>query len=858
MSVTSSISIIDALIIEAVAKQETKFSSDWLAYSETPVLLEIVLAVHPLLPSLNKIECIKLLENNDDLPAILEKAYEAKSFKGVMEHAAINALMDSTNDQGQGVARLLSSNSRGSLAGCFRSEYRGGAAQCFLKTTNYYTQRNTNIGATKLYNRSIFVLQSSGMGMSRMADEAMQKAAYPPPDDSLRGYFRDAELEQKSDAYEQARLAAVIMTACNGVKTRVGTEFQGQDLKGSKLASIWAQYFKAGGSDRQVGPYRRGFYEEAVGKANKYISDLSNCSADPSRFPTKKELDAIFGDLRASVKEMLLCIEPEHSETTNACYFYVDEAHTLTKPPATDSSRSQSSYYNLGKVLSQIRDLPIFFVFLSTKSHLQTLDPMVFDYSSAYSIEGRFLIPPFIELPLDIFLPAICESLNLSNKAWSLANACTTEVISGMGRPLWHAHYHQWLANRPIGAQRTEFVEDMFSLAFEKLTTGCVSDSELAALSVRVGISFDRKTTVAREAESRQVEAHMRIVYAVPEHQEHMITGYASEPILAEAAAIFLNRTDGGAGIAISGPRILADNIKKRFLAEDGRRKLCGRLLTTIAHDLAIDEYPDIDRVDSLVQGLQPGFHRPVPVLTFLRALFAPCHHDTILRATPVTGEGDKDSTLETVFKDAFVSFSQFSFADDSELLEAGCLQTALFRGMAIQTNDREVSMDVVIPIHMGPTTSPITEEATTAINMHFKNRKNPYRCSTNRGITVPNLDQPAISIVFEFGEESPKAPLVESHHASPPLTRDGRSGSNLDPDRNHYSFVARGCTSKTYNAIPEEAEDYYKIILADFTLKDDFPRAGMPESWELVRQMKPYFDAEMARAEWEAHGSGA
>ncbi|CUA73367.1 hypothetical protein RSOLAG22IIIB_10756 [Rhizoctonia solani] len=358
--------------------------------------------------------------------------------------------MNSIDDQGQGVAQLPASDSYGSLADCFRTKYLGGTAQCFLNTTNYYTDIKRNKGDTKLYNRSISVLQSSGMGKSRMVDEIAESAftipanireklkegekAYPPPDDSLRKYLVNPVLDVRSDAYEQANHAAIVMALCDATKTRVDTHFK--NLEGSEQASAWAQYLKTGGTDKEVGPNRQGFYEEAVGNATEYISNRCRGSTNPKGFPTEKEFDAIVADLKKSAKNMLSCVAPKRSKTTNACYFYFDEAHALTKPPTTESLRSRSSYRNLGKVLSKINALPIFFVFLSTNSNLQRFAPVTHDYTSLRGTEGSFLIPPFVELPFDIFLPDVYKALKHFGKTRSLANACTTEVMSGMGRPL--------------------------------------------------------------------------------------------------------------------------------------------------------------------------------------------------------------------------------------------------------------------------------------------------------------------------------------------------------------------------------------------------------------------------------------
>ncbi|KAJ1301424.1 hypothetical protein OPQ81_008684 [Rhizoctonia solani] len=249
-------------------------------------------------------------------------------------------------------------------------------------------------------------------------------------------------------------------------------------------------------------------------------------------------------------------------------------------------------------------------------------------------------------------------------------------------------------------------------------------------------------------------------------------------------------------------------------------------------------------------------FHQPVPVPTFLCALFADRHHETILNATPVTDKQGKK--LKDAFKDAFVCFSHFALAADSEMLDASALRMALFRGMAIQAKENQASIDAVIPIHMGPITSAIKTETTSAINLQFKNRKISQDFYVNQRITVPDFKQPVISIVLELGEklrevleEEELNRLVEVHHWDLPGTRSRTRVSGPHQDDRHYSFVARGCRPETYKAIPEAARKTYPIILASGGLKDDFPRAENKTSWELVEELKPTFIAAKCRAEW-------
>ncbi|CAE6449509.1 unnamed protein product [Rhizoctonia solani] len=212
------------------------------------------------------------------------------------------------------------------------------------------------------------------------------------------------------------------------------------------------------------------------------------------------------------------------------------------------------------------------------------------------------------------------RELGRSKANRSLANACTTRVMSSMGRPLWFAHHKKWEeSGYPNSRPKPEHVLDF---AAEKLAAPGslehVSQLELAALSIRIGITFESTTHASREAESQQVESHMRVVYGIPKYWEYMRTGTPSEPVLAEAAARYLNPIFNGDKISTAGPRILFENCQNDFIARGERGKLCGRLLVTVAHDITVAETPA--EIEKSLVDRRVRFHRPVPVLAFLRA----------------------------------------------------------------------------------------------------------------------------------------------------------------------------------------------------------------------------------------------
>ncbi|CAE6508121.1 unnamed protein product [Rhizoctonia solani] len=755
---------------------------------------------------------------------------------------------------------LVKNGSNSSLQSAFEEPYIGIAHQCFVDALNRYSQRNEGEATSRLYNKSVSVIQSSGMGKSRMVDEAANMVftipanlredlpegmeSYPPPDKALRSYFENHE--SKSDELLQAEYAILLTEIFNVVASKVPTVVG--DLKGSESAAVWAEHLrfkKRQGPERVKSHPREEFYRSVAKKARKRRDGIFEMSGDVQRLKDPTKLEGLLSALDSSAKHMLDVVVPGHSDEKNACYVYFDEAHNLTKPPQTiEGFRSRNPYQNLGKVLSRLRNLSIFFIFLSTNTHIQEFAPLD---PSARASEGTVLIPPYTELPFDIFITRAYEKLKGSGKTRSLVNVCTTDVMSSMGRPLWFVNNNQWEKQKfqPMSSK----VNHALDLAADKLTAqgfGRKSRSRLAALSVRIGITFESVTQASREMESRQVESHMRIVYAIPEHREYMRTGSPSEPILAEAAASYLNRIHNGAGIAIVGPRILSKNCQKGFIGWGGRGELCGRLLMTIAHDTAVLKTGD--KIQPFPKDPRVQFHRPIPVIAFLRTLFADEHHNTVLKATSITNKNGE--TLKDAFKNAYICFSHFALAEDSKMFEAKSLRTALFRGMAMQAKDNQTPIDAVIPIHMGSITSPITTETTSAINLQFKSRKRSYSCSVDRNVTVPDPKQPVISIVFELGVEQSELPLVEAHHWNRPDTQSDQSA--LCSDDNHYSFVARGCGPETFKAVPEKAKGYYHTILATGDLKSDFPRADDQASWELVQELKSTFIAAKSWAKWD------
>ncbi|EUC63782.1 G2/mitotic-specific cyclin cdc13, putative [Rhizoctonia solani AG-3 Rhs1AP] len=802
-------------------------------------LLQILLSTLALEPS-DLETCDSRLNASPDLCHDLQLAYNRGTFWELRNHPSLSCF------QSKHVDVVTPSSSLRSPRSGFEQQYQGDLPQLFKKVMDEYIGSSHMCSNKRAYNRSITVIQSSGMGKSRLVDElgnleftipinlrgelAQGGNTYPPPDRDVRGYFDNPDT--KGDEVLQAEFAVFLAVLFDFIALKVNEIGQGQT--GVELAVKWAKYIKDGQNSETVGAHRSKLYADVVQGARNVLRGVPIKSGSPSN---PKILKTLFKRMIRSCwrlgKALALGRQLSHK---NLCYIYFDGADGLAQPSFSSESGSPcrtNPYDSFGKVLEELSDMPVFFIFLSTNTNLQQFAPVRYN-----GFPQRRVFPPFTELPFDVFVEEAFKKLDPA----SLDNVCTTDVMSHFGRPMWFVHHQLWKDQQRVrGPEEPQgegkCVDHVIPFALEKICPRGAPDepavADLAAIGVRIGITFGSETRSSRQMEAKLVESHMRVVYAIPEHREYMHTGTPSEPLLAEAAARRLEQRPGK--IIETGPAILAHSFQDGLLELSGQDQLCGRLLVTIAHDIAI-------------QGLletrlhEPRYHRPIPVLDFLRALFANSHHKTVLDATPVhfnasATSPSEPSTLEEVFKNAYVSFSHFEVAQDSEVLGASLLPYSLIRGCALQAKNSRSSIDAVIPIHMGSITDPITSTTMSAINLQFKYKKNTKHYCVDRSVTVPNVHQPVISIVFELGEEEhPPSALVSGYHASRRETPNGQAHS----DDHHYMLIARGHGPETFNAVSEQSKPFYDTILGTRDILYDFPRAQDKGLAAHVENMQP------------------
>ncbi|GAB1527882.1 hypothetical protein RhiTH_011070 [Rhizoctonia solani] len=792
--------------------------------NDAATLLHILLEIHfgedkiPMRIS----ECHQYVLDNFELLDALSLAYTSKDYEELMDHPLMPF------NQSQKLGTMKPSRIKHSLESAFEDLYVGNTAKLFIDTLNQERHLSTGYAAaTKPYNWSISVVQSSGMGKSRMVEEAAKmvftipinireklpegRITYPPPDKNIREFF----LKRQSLSDKQQKVDYMIFFKFLFAKIHQVVQGRFLGATGSDLALAWVEYLNRGQNIVEVG----------IGRKRLYDSVIEDTEQASSNFKINKgSLRDIETSMQKSCQALLELIQPDSSNQDNICLIYFDEAHSLTESVKTpDQEHERSQYHNLGTAMASLIDYRLFFIFLSTNSRLENFAPPPTSFPSDRVANGLRLIPPFTELPFDIYESTVLDDINIL----SLESVSKTKVMVGFGRALWYSYY------------KSNSNKNIFDLAVDKLTASGVndrnSDALLAVLGVRIGISFDTTNNATYSIQSRLVESHLRVVYWIPEHRGYMHTGAPSEPILAEAAARYLNALNSGrGGIAVLGPRRLSEEFEKGLLARGERGEIAGRLLVTAAYEAAL-------KIDWTMNNREPWYHKPIPVMDFLFALFHSNHHDIIKGARSLTGL-ESVPTLNQAFANCHVFFSHFALAEDADMLSSTGLAIALVRGMALQAKDGHESIDAVIPVHIGSTTSPIDPSTTSAINLQFKNRQRPMECNVKRSTTVPDLKLPVISIVFELGiSGSIREPVTIVQEPRGPT----RSGTRaIHPDDHHYQIIVKGCNGKAFGVISDKAEAQYKAILGTASILQDFPRNKNKDNAEALLAMKPAFSA--------------
>ncbi|KAI9430204.1 hypothetical protein H4582DRAFT_1820313, partial [Lactarius indigo] len=392
------------------------------------------------------------------------------------------------------------------------------------------------------YGRYCSIIQSSGMGKSRLLDEFSKSyfmipinlrhsegQGYPPADHKVRNFLTDGGrvIPHSSAKYLMQHFLLALFDKTAVVLKEMGpTKFE--------RIQNFRDFMSKDQSMGSAGKNRNKFYEEVIAKASVRRGFFMRFLGGAELSTALKALQNVLnsGDKKSFEHSIYIGNDPPGDESSRVVDIFVafDEAHTLAD---SFDDQNESRFVVLRRILSSISSEPLFSFFLSTTGKItQFGQPRGQDASNRIN-EGKLTTPrPYIYLGFD----------QLMQSQKTLDHVTSLECIAHMGRPLWGTRYDH--GNEEIRVNLLDF-------AVQKLLCGKPGDKSLteaqmyAVLSQRLALDINTPQYLFNSASPldamrtmhEQIANHMRVCVAVGGGIESLRGIAPSEPILSEAAS---------------------------------------------------------------------------------------------------------------------------------------------------------------------------------------------------------------------------------------------------------------------------------------------------------------------------------
>ncbi|TFK53306.1 hypothetical protein OE88DRAFT_1733256 [Heliocybe sulcata] len=709
-------------------------------------------------------------------------------------------------------AHYDSAEQKGATIRSWNREFKGAAVDVLLKTLSSFMDRGRDP-----YARYATFVNSSGTGKSRIVDELGKRVVvvpmclrqggtygFPPADMNLRDWLLRRVL---GDPLTDGFIYALLTVTKAHLEQIVGDDpslvTMSPETRLKQLASAFRTRMVEWQTFDQVNDYRRLFYEQVIDEAGKFAT-ASRLVSESGHSPHREVLNV-------AAQELLEVVwpgsagSPPKSFTGPLAVFSFDESHTFTTTQCHElTQREWSVFSEIRRALHSVKNHPVFALFSSTRGKFQDFSPEPsLDRSSRVVMQPYSVLPAITEIVFDeLAQPAGAGSFTLEHVSGD-------EFMCHLGRPLFGSRYD---------AGSSDVKEGLLHFAAAKLTGTASLTSELgdhgvlACLAVRFALEFRSRNPYEQDVERRQVESHMRICLAATPGFETMVTVAASEPLLAEAAAVRLKGRDWA--------RELVHHLDVSGVQRGQRGELVAMLLLMQARDKLA--YRD----------LAPT--RVFSVIEFLHALLPDSVHHQLGQLLPAVSRENESKAFSETFKDARMAFNHFIKVTDFKMLNVEYLWRLVVRGAAVLCADGQLGVDIVIPFLFRDTTIHATN--VSAILVQVKNASafthkvkrtlfdgmDPF----SAGIFSRNASPlPVIRMVFSLA--SPKPALIA---VKPPKRRSARK---RQPRQTAYDIWCAGVLPETFAVIkPEQVEPYNSVLARSlsvyegFELKDD-PSVG-------------------------------
>ncbi|KAI0301698.1 hypothetical protein B0F90DRAFT_1667815 [Multifurca ochricompacta] len=529
----------------------------------------------------------------------------------------------------------------------------------------------------KVYARYCSIVQSSGMGKSRLIDELSKKdfvipinlrpedsKGYPPPDHELRRFLALGGGDNADLAYSRAchfMLALFKETAI--LLNRLDAPNRADRIH------RFREYMSRGQDMTSTGKDRKSFYEGVVARANGSMNAHRGVDAN--------QLREAFDNLKNVVNDPSpRDLRPE--DTHVDIYVMFDEAHSLTNPFSEHDSRSP--FTELRRTLRVFAKKPIWTFFLSTTGKItQFSQPRSADPSN-HIRRGELLTPgPYIYLGFD----QLMETRKISKRN-TLEDVTLLECVAHMGRPLWGGYYDHGDNEKLLCGPGSEGLSDA---------------QTYAVLSQRLALDIDTSQYLLPSATPltpteivhEQISNHMRVCISVGKGFESMRAVASSEPILSEAAYLVMK---GGHGFSLP---VALEKVLSGFAVSQGARgELFVAAWFTWARDHAVGRKGDPS--DGVLC-------HTFSVKELFQSLFSASTIRSILKTKPSLcpqKEKENQPLFEKVFDGATMHFNHFVKPYEHDVLARKYLIRFMARGAAALGSNCQPGFDAVYPYLYG------------------------------------------------------------------------------------------------------------------------------------------------------------
>ncbi|KAI0260881.1 hypothetical protein BC834DRAFT_503581 [Gloeopeniophorella convolvens] len=751
---------------------------------------------------------------------------------------------------------------------CWKAEYKGSAAAVFVK----YLRRLACDPTMLPRARTFVVVQSSGMGKSRMVNEVAKTVitvpmnfhsddidkGYPPPDNRLRQWLlglsgiEDAEgrtdpetrkdrVTTRCEAFVES-LLTTLLSHLEGISAEAPSRVKG--MRVDDLAQRFREKMEEDQSFKGHGKYRETFYEEVISGATKIIETTTASHASTSSSAVTDATPPLSGSrkwsrdedttLKRAAERLVDALKDRlefrgnEQPTVLLAFDGSHEFKTFSRTRLRDGDPGWSLYSELRSALRQLVGHPIFSVFLpSTPVYFSSPKlPTEFDLSSRIQRSGLKVLIPYSELGFDNLAIRVAD-----DGALRLDDVACLKHMCSLGRPLFATRY--LCGDESIKAAVIDFATDQLLAMRMSSGTMLSKDQKLACLAVRLPLEF----TLDSALSSNQVEEHMRVCLSAEPGGglQGLLTVASSEPLLAEASMRAFKLSQSNAS------EHLRYCMQSSDLSTGGRGELAASLMLLTARDDAL--------------GSHEGY--TVSVVQFLEALIGKgvsgdgvkpyCFRDNDITSgrEPLVAE----TPLRETFRRSRIWFNHFIRVRSDELINRCYLWRYIVRGAAVCCATGGKGVHFVIPfiyhdaVLASSNVSAILiqvqddDQFQTSIHPPLFDGIDPFRINLfSQKSQQKSL--PVIRMVFALGASDSAVEFRE------PLLPQASGVSQHQYTA--YDIWCAGATPATFLVIKDADQEHYReMIKMPGSLSDPYaearifaPRRGLEEERSGLRQM--------------------